>query len=70
MNINGVLDKAWEEKSLKEIVKAPVSALEGVSEADAKKLQEAFGIATIGDLADCKFFHWAMAIKTLAAREG
>jgi predicted RecB family nuclease len=69
MNINRALDKTWESKSLREILDAPVAALEGVSESDAAKLQEAFGIKTISDLADCKYFHWAVAIKTLAARE-
>ncbi len=69
MNINLAIDKAWESKSLKEVVEAPVSALSGVSEADAKKLAEAFGVKTIGELADCKYFHWAVAIKTLSSRE-
>ena len=69
MNINKALDKDFEGKPLKEILKAPVSALEGVSDADGKKLQEAFGIKSIGELADCKYFHWAVAIKTLADRE-
>lgn len=69
MNINRALDKSWESKSFREILEAPVAALEGVSEADAAKLQEAFGIKTIADLADCKYFHWAVAIKTLSARE-
>ena len=42
MNINRALDKTWESKSLREILDAPVAALEGVSESDAAKLQEAF----------------------------
>lgn len=69
MNINKAVDKAWETKSLKEILAAPVDALEGVSEADAAKLKDAFGIKTVADLASCKYFHWAVAIKTLAERE-
>lgn len=41
MNINKALDKAWETKSFKENAKAPVAALEGISENDAKLLKEA-----------------------------
>jgi len=66
MDIKNVLDKAYETKSLKELVDAPVSALQGLSEADAQKLKEALGIKTVKDLANNKFFHWAQAIITLA----
>ena len=38
------LDKAYESKSLDEILAAPPSALAGVSEGDDKLLAEAFGI--------------------------
>jgi hypothetical protein len=34
-NLDAFLDKDWENKSLAEILKAPVSALQGVSEGDA-----------------------------------
>jgi hypothetical protein len=40
----------WENKSLAEILKAPVSALQGVSEDDADLLNQAFNIKTVGDL--------------------
>lgn len=69
MNINHALDKAFEGKPLKELLSAPVSALQGVSEADGEALAQAFKIKTIEDLANNKFFHWAVAIKTLAATE-
>ena len=42
MNINKAVDKAFEGKSLRELANAPVSALQGVSENDAKLLLEAF----------------------------
>jgi hypothetical protein len=61
-----VLDKAYEEKNLAQLVDAPVSALAGVTEADAKLLQEAFSIKTVGDLGRNKFFRTAAAIVTLA----
>ncbi len=69
MNINFAVDKAYEGKSLKELVKAPAAALQGLSETDAKLLKEAFGIDTIGELAGNKFFRWAQAIVTLAEYE-
>ncbi|MBF0621137.1 MAG: hypothetical protein HQL54_04350 [Magnetococcales bacterium] len=69
MNINNALDKAYEGKSLKELVDAPVGALQGVSEADAEKLQAAFNVKTIGDLASLKYVRWAQAIAALAETE-
>ena len=62
MNINKALDKAWEGKPFKEIAEAPPSALAGVSEKDAELLAQAFGIKTIRDMANSKFFKWARAI--------
>jgi hypothetical protein len=69
MNIDNALDKAYEGKSLKELLDAPVEALQGVSEGDAQKLQEAFNIKTIKDLATSKYFTWARAIYDLADTE-
>ena len=66
MEINSILDKAFEKKPLKELVDAPVSSLQGVSEDDAKKLKEAFNVKTIKDLAKLKYVRWAQAIVTLA----
>ncbi|MDX1957300.1 MAG: hypothetical protein SFU98_01940 [Leptospiraceae bacterium] len=69
MNINEAVDKAYESKTLKELVDAPVDALQGVSATDAVKLKEAFNIKTIGDLAKLKYVKWAQAIVTLAEKE-
>jgi hypothetical protein len=69
MNIDMAVDKAWEGKSLREIAEAPVSALEGVSQADGEKLEAAFGVRTVRDLAGVKFFAWAQAIVALADME-
>lgn len=69
MNLNKALTKAYEGKPLKELVDAPVDALQGVSENDAKLLQEAFNVKTIGDFAKLKFVKWAQAIVTLAETE-
>jgi hypothetical protein len=61
-----LLDRAYEDKTLAELVDAPVSALAGVSEGDAKLLAEAFNVKTIGDLGRNKFFRAATALVDLA----
>jgi hypothetical protein len=68
-SLANVLDKAFEEKSLKELANAPVSALQGVSDGDAEKLKAAFGIDTISELASNKYVLWAQAINVLAKSE-
>ncbi len=60
------LVKAWEGKSVEDIAAAPVTALQGVSDSDAVKLQEAFNIRTVRDLGTNKFFLWAQAFAKLA----
>ena len=69
MNINKALDKAYEGKSLKEILDAPVDAIQGVSKGDAEYLDKAFNIKTVSDLGNCKFFVWARSIANLAEAE-
>lgn len=69
MNINKAVDKAYEKKTLKEIADAPVDALQGVSEGDAKLLYEAFKVKTVRDLAELKYVQWAQAIVALAKTE-
>ena len=70
MNIKNAVDKAYEGKSFKELINAPVDALQGLSESDAKLLKEAFNIKTIGDLGNSKYFRWARAITIMAEVEG
>jgi hypothetical protein len=65
--IGKYLDKAYEGKEFSELVDAPVSALQGVSEADAEALSKALGIKTIGDLASSKYVRWAQAIAGLSS---
>jgi hypothetical protein len=60
------VDKAYENMSPQELVKAPVAALQGVSESDAEHLKAAFGIDTIEELGTNKFFRWAQALVALA----
>ena len=68
MNVNKAVDKAYETKSLKQICDAPISALEGLSDAHQKNL-EACGIKSIRDLGDWKFAAWARAIVELSKLE-
>jgi hypothetical protein len=65
-NLDTALDKDWESKSLNEILKAPVSALAGVTDADGDRLREAFNIKTVADLGRNKYFRSAYAMTMLA----
>lgn len=56
------LIKAFEGKPAKELASAPISALQGVSEADAAKMQEAFGIITIREMAGLKYYRRACVL--------
>ena len=66
-NLDKILDKAYESSSLAEILAAPVSALAGVSEADADLLRKAFGIKTVDDLGKNKYFVAAKALSDLGS---
>ena len=69
MNIKNYVDKNYERMSLKQLAGAPVNALQGLSEVDAKTLKAAFNVKTISDLAKLKFVKWAQAICLLAEGE-
>lgn len=69
MNIDTVVDQAWTTKCFRELADAPVSALRGVSAADARALAKAFDVRTVRDLAQLEFVKWAQAITTLADQE-
>jgi hypothetical protein len=56
------LDKAYEGKSLKEILDASPAALAGVTDNDAKLLEEAFGSKTVRQFGENKFFAVAAAL--------
>lgn len=59
------LDKAYEDKSLKDILDASPSALAGVTEQDAAALEKAFNIKTIRQLGSNKFFAVAAGLVRL-----
>ncbi len=60
------LDKEHENKSLKEVLKLPPSALQGVTEKDAEALKAAFGIKTIADMGKSKYFKVAQSLLEMA----
>jgi hypothetical protein len=64
------LDKAWEDKSLKEILDAPPSALAGLTEAHDKQLAEALNIKTVRQLGSNKFFALAGVLVALEGKTG
>jgi hypothetical protein len=66
MNISRFVDKAYQDKSLKEIADAPINALQGISAKDAKLLKQALDIETVRDFANLKYVKWACAIVTIA----
>ena len=64
-DLSKYLDKAYESKSLDEILAAPVSALAGVTDDDAEALKRAFRIKTVADLGKNKYFLVAQAMVQL-----
>jgi hypothetical protein len=60
-----LVDKAWEDKTAAEILKAPPSALEGLTEKHDEALQTV-GIKTVGDLGRWKYASRAAALVALA----
>ena len=63
-------DKAFESKSIDELVNAPVSAISGVSESDAEYLRKAFRIETVKDLATNKYIQLAQGINCFSQCSG
>jgi hypothetical protein len=70
VGLNKALDKAYENASLSELLDAPVSAIAGVSDADAQKLAAAFNIKTVRDLGTSKYFKLAEALVALGTQAG
>ena len=62
-----LLDREYQDKSLAELLDAPVAALAGVSQRGASHLKEALGIKTIGDLGRSQYFRTAKLVVDLAA---
>lgn len=66
MDIVKNFDKAYESMTPAELAEAPVSAISGITEADAENLKAAFDIETVRDLAENKYFKIAQEVVALA----
>ncbi len=66
IDLTKFLDKAHEKKPLSEVLKLPVSALQGVTEKDAEALKTAFGIKTVEDMRRSKHFRIARSLIHMA----
>lgn len=62
LNLAQALEAAYRGRSPAALVDAPLTALSGVSEADARRLAELLGVRTIGELAELKIVRYARAI--------
>lgn len=69
MNLNTIIEEQYQGKSFKELADAPLSALRGVGDKEAKALAAAFNVTTIRELAGLNFVKWASALTTLADEE-
>merc|ERR1719356_2124318 len=68
LNINKAVDKDFEGKSFKEVLDAPISAIQGLAEAVNTSLAE-LGLKTVRDLGAWRFYRLAHAIVVLAEKE-
>ena len=69
ISIRGAVDRDFVDKSLAELSRSPIHALEGLTPRHARMLEEAFGIKTVEDLARLKYVEIARAIVVLARYE-
>lgn len=70
VNLGKGLDKAWEDKTLDEILDAPPSALAGLTEKRDQALKEALNIKSVRELGSNKYFALAGVLVALAGKEG
>lgn len=70
VNLGKGLDKAWEDKTLDEILDAPPSALAGLTEKHDQALKEALNIKSVRELGSNKYFALAGVLVALAGKEG
>jgi hypothetical protein len=70
VNLEKALDKAWEDKTLEEILDAPPSALAGLTEAHDRALADALRIKTVRDLGSNKYVALAGILVALEGRTG
>jgi len=68
MNINKAVDKAYEKRSLREILSEPISTIQGLTHLADDALAP-LGLRTVRDLGTWRFYLLARAIVTLAEKE-
>jgi hypothetical protein len=69
MNIQIIVNDTHHDKCFRELVEQPVTALRGITQQQADALRDAFGINTIGELAELRAVKYARAIRTMATAE-
>ena len=69
MNIQIIVNDTHHDKCFRELVDQPVTALRGITRQQADALRDAFGINTIGELAELRAVKYARAIRTMASAE-
>jgi hypothetical protein len=69
MNIQIIVNDTHHDKCFRELVDQPVTALRGITQQQADALRDAFGINTIGELAELRAVKYARAIRTMATAE-
>ena len=70
MNITTIVNEAFRGKSPRELMDCPLTALGGVGEKEAKALQDAFGVTTVGQLARLEVVANAVALNMMAGAGG
>jgi hypothetical protein len=70
VNLGKALDKAYENKSVTEILDAPPSALAGLTEKHDALLKDALKITTLRQLGSNPYFALAGVLVALEAKEG
>jgi predicted RecB family nuclease len=69
MNIQIIVNDTHHDKCFRELVDQPVTALRGITQQQSDALRDAFGINTIGELAELRAVKYARAIRTMATAE-
>ncbi|MEO5744512.1 MAG: hypothetical protein ABIQ53_07990 [Terracoccus sp.] len=70
VDLSKSLDKAFEDKSVQDLLDAPPSALAGLTEKHDALLAEALGIRTVRDLGSNKYFALAGVLVALENKVG
>ena len=68
VDLGSVLDRAYEDQTLQEILNAPPSALAGLTERHNQVLSEVFGIQTVAEMGSNKHFALAGVLVALAGK--